>query len=785
MDITTVSSLSGDVGDNEEQQRSETLEPALKRRKLRKGTHSCWDCKKRKVRCTFATDSDIVCIACKRRGVDCVSQELPDAQPEEYHEPAIKRMPEAENQRPSPTAALYWATELRNTATRGALPGAGKYKELSRTLHATFPSQKDIDILCKAGHAITAFFHRLEIKSINTLKNIEIQAAPVLLQIPSPDTHPVLLAKRMLILALYLQSLPPPKISGLSEDPRKIMKKLANTAINLVTTNEELLGAAESLECIVLEGIFQGNSGNLRRAWLAFRRAMNVAQMMGIHRVSSSAVESLDRNPREINAQFIWFRIIYMDRFLCLLLGLPPGTPNTTITSDDALANNAPICNLQRTHAVIAARLLERNEHTRSIQEHYATTQSIDAMLLKASSTLPTKFWLAPDLSNADEFSPASFWLTARLLDQLFHYSLLNLLHLPYLLRYIGQHAHDYSRVACTTASRELLIRFASFSTFDRVTTCCRPAAFLALMAALTLLLAHLDSHHRRGASSSDNLLAHQRPSDRAVVEQVLDNMEVATKEKDDVMAGRSAGLLRRLMEVETDAARGHRYSIEKVRKEDVKVGEDGQPSDDEEGAQLLITMPYFGTIRIARERVILGGRVSVGMTGRSTPATTQEQSAAPSSAASTAAASSTNATTVDGTGSVHVANHVYSMLLGPLPLNSWPVPENALDGNLSATSHQQQRQSADASLGELNDVLESVELQLQGSSALYDDHNSTLEHDLGPSLAADIDDWAFQGVDSAFFECLMNGIDSVPIGEVGPNNAECLSVWDADLNTL
>lgn len=52
--------------------------PAAKRRKVRKGTRSCWECKRRKVRCNFTTEDDTVCISCRQRGAKCVSQEFPE-----------------------------------------------------------------------------------------------------------------------------------------------------------------------------------------------------------------------------------------------------------------------------------------------------------------------------------------------------------------------------------------------------------------------------------------------------------------------------------------------------------------------------------------------------------------------------------------------------------------------------------------------------------------------------------------------------------------------------------
>jgi len=57
---------------------SQITEPQAKRRKPRKGTRSCWECKRRKVRCLVVSPDDGVCIACSERGADCVGQELPD-----------------------------------------------------------------------------------------------------------------------------------------------------------------------------------------------------------------------------------------------------------------------------------------------------------------------------------------------------------------------------------------------------------------------------------------------------------------------------------------------------------------------------------------------------------------------------------------------------------------------------------------------------------------------------------------------------------------------------------
>ncbi|KAL7619831.1 hypothetical protein AAE478_010376 [Parahypoxylon ruwenzoriense] len=135
-------------------------ESKVKPWKIRKGTRSCWERKRRKVRCTFASLSDAICVECQRRGANRLGQE--------HHEDSFA------------------------------------------------PSKKGL-------------------------------------------SHPVLLAKRVFLIATLLQYLDPEsheQIKYMSESPRVIMKRLADTAARLVTTNDNMLGIVEGLECVMMEGIY-------------------------------------------------------------------------------------------------------------------------------------------------------------------------------------------------------------------------------------------------------------------------------------------------------------------------------------------------------------------------------------------------------------------------------------------------------------------------------------------------------------------------------------------------
>ena len=71
----TPSTVTGHVGVSVNQ------EISTKRRKVRKGTRSCWECKRRKIRCIFASSENVTCIGCQRRRAPCVSQEMPEDVP--------------------------------------------------------------------------------------------------------------------------------------------------------------------------------------------------------------------------------------------------------------------------------------------------------------------------------------------------------------------------------------------------------------------------------------------------------------------------------------------------------------------------------------------------------------------------------------------------------------------------------------------------------------------------------------------------------------------------------
>lgn len=80
--------------------------------------------------------------------------------------------------------------------------------------------------------------------------------------------HPTAIARLLLALCLCVQqsshSLQLKALEMIA--PHVWMEKCVTTISNLVTSDDELIGTLEGLECVVLDGGFQTNVGNLLRA---------------------------------------------------------------------------------------------------------------------------------------------------------------------------------------------------------------------------------------------------------------------------------------------------------------------------------------------------------------------------------------------------------------------------------------------------------------------------------------------------------------------------------------
>lgn len=531
----------------------------------------------------------------------------------------------------------------------------------------------------------------------------EMQDPLILARLPSVSSHPALIARKLLQIAACIQQLDPSfdlDPLHLNAPPHEVVSQYLELTSSLVLTNDRLIDSLEGMECLILEAVCLINSGNLRRAWFCFRRAMSLAQFMGIHRGTPKNLKVLDPST-QASCSIIWFRICYGERYISLLLGAPSAVVDNSFASEENMMDATPTDRIDRVHAVISGLIIERNE-TNTYRE-LATTQKIDFDLQAAAKTVPAKWWLLPVIH-------AEMELTDMMLDvirgqtQIIHYNLLTVLHLPYMLRNSPERRYDYSKLTCIYASREVLSRFIHFRAMVRVVYCCRFVDFCAFTAALALLLGHLDNHR----NNVGDILTHQRLSDRALVEKALGTLDELNRVNNDALSKQTADVTRKLLAIEADACDASNiYSMESVA---------GDEADEERDYSFRLKIPHFGTISIAREplqRAQPPAYPSVSATN---------YSSSPSLPPSTPMSSSLNS-------APRQSNHSYvdATQVGLM----WP----------QSTSQMQHEQMA------------GVTQPFLSFEADYMDENMAM-----PDFIAEAEDWAFQGVDATFFDVLMKG---------------------------
>ena len=611
-----------------------------------------------------------------------------------------------------------------------------------------------------AKHNTSVLGHEMLTMPYATLEQSGLRTPESLLDIPGPTQHPILIARYMLLLATFLQHLQPnlrQEIEGLAESPRTIMDRLVDFAVGLVTTNDEMLDSIEGLECVMIESVYQMNIGNLRRSWVAIRRAMSIAQLMGLHRPDNRLqYKVLDGAETQCNPQVMWFRIVDIDRYLCLMLSLPQGSLDRTMASDAMFANDTTMGSLERIHCVIASRIIERN-HSFSSSNDYALTRIMDVELQVAARSLPGKWWLAPNFVTASSDPQALFWQTRRLYAQVIHYNLLNQLHLPYMLRSSSaDRKYEYSRITCVNASREVLSRFIAVRSYDHIAYSCRTLDFVTLMAAMTLLLAHLTSQH----ADAENFLAHQYHSDRAMIEQVQESMTEISRLNADALSAQSAELLRRLLSLDGETvdgspcgAGGGRVSVQ------LAGSETSQPVQDD-NAGVSVHIPYFGVIKIARRDMSKDAHGP------------QPDDATTNSQAQDVALSQT--VNNSSTANTHLFNAE-----PPTRCFWFAEPRQALAAKARILTDAGYGQIEDGSMTSkgVSDAFADSQAQPETSSSLMSGMNEVNTHLTSPmhdtlispllqqgeypSLTASGEDWALQGVDMAFFENLMRSAEN------------------------
>lgn len=500
-----------------------------------------------------------------------------------------------------------------------SISSPGHYDGISQQLLAAWPSQHELETMSNTNIMNNfMLFHGVTCMPYSIFMNNDLPSLQDVLQPPLPGSHPVLIARRLLMLGVFLQS-----GSLLSSESQIIMRRVVETANRLVTSNDDLVSSLEGIECIMMESMFRNNAGNLRGAWISNRRAMTIAQVMSLHQYRATVpvksnkdwsarpwpkiIDAATRN--RIEPQSMWFRLVATDRYLSLILGLPQESqqdPHSVCLEPKESKGYALIDRLEHLVVVAAGLILQRN--STNIHNLEATLR-VDKLLQEAAALTPAQWWLPPEPLSISGNTMEAFQETLRLMYQLTHYHLLAQLHLPYILLTSNDRKYDYSKMTAINASREILSRFVLY--FGSKSSCssyCRGVDFLTFIASMTLCLAHIQGHYQRHTSIMTNettsifqFLVHQRPQDIGFIERIMEGMERKTTNDDNPITQTITSSLRQLVAIEASAA-NHSSCVATLS---CQIGCDGLESSGismhmyNDGLHIYI--PYYGTIKIER----------------------------------------------------------------------------------------------------------------------------------------------------------------------------------------
>jgi hypothetical protein len=472
------------------------------------------------------------------------------------------------------------------------------YTGLAQDLVAAWPIQADLDRIYELPIGLSTHAH-MHIYTPSSALCKENRSTREMLQLPLPGSHPVLVARKLLFLGSLLQgALSASHIpDGMRAHYHDIMSCVIDKATRLVTTDDALTVSVEGLECIMIEAMINNYTGNLHRAWMTTRRACAVAQALGLHRdIELPLVRFLDR---ETNAAFdadqFCFRIVEMDRYLSVTLGLPISSLQTRALTSKGLTRCDPLDRMARQHCELAERMLCGDQLKRKLED----VQEMEDSLQKAANEMSPQWWLTPEFVPGDDAVANPSQEVARVNYQFSHYHLLLRVHLPYVMR--SSPEYDHSRLAAASASREMLFRYVAFRRSNPGHFYCRGSDYVAFIALTVLCLVHVNawSTTKQDAQPRTNvskLLTANRLSDRGLMERTLGVLECM---REDATAKRLASIMRHLLAVESSASGGVRYNTV-AQDDDGAVEYNGDLLDDQITLQLNI--PYFGTIRLRRK---------------------------------------------------------------------------------------------------------------------------------------------------------------------------------------
>ncbi|CRG87012.1 hypothetical protein PISL3812_04025 [Talaromyces islandicus] len=331
-------------------------------------------------------------------------------------------------------------------------------------------------------------------------------------------------AKTLLVFALYMQQLPS-TFDALLIKPESVENtiELIVEQVNLfMLSNEDDGCTLDGVECLTLLSLIPLNDGAIRKAWMAFRRVLDVSRLIGLHNSFSLSARNSSSGDMALRRR-LWLSAACGDCYCSLLLGLEPGVgiapfgPECETWSDPSADNDA---NVQRQICLIMARIAQRN--ALGLHRDLHLFQEIETSLNELRDYMPPTWWKAPLFRQDRSLDSAKD--PNRLVCQLWFLQAQIFAHMPIAFAKAAAEALG-SLETCMEACRFTLNRYLGLLYARDQLSRCRSVDQAVFIAAVVLILAKVQVQDLK-----TNFTASKYDSDRALVEQIVHSFEAVGK---------------------------------------------------------------------------------------------------------------------------------------------------------------------------------------------------------------------------------------------------------------
>ncbi|KAI1370214.1 hypothetical protein F4677DRAFT_370107 [Hypoxylon crocopeplum] len=530
------------------------METGPSRKRLRRSTRSCYQCRKRKVKCQLTNEDVETCAECVKSGTQCTLQ-APETELSSGSSPAhddklehesrlerieslLKKLVEAqERSRPadgpseseSTVPASLWNDILLHPPADGTLPFALNHGLVSPQPPDTpDPKESLVALLPSAQDAVTivtnttAWLWGAENPPGSVLTSND---AFQLLEIGAISKGNAMhVAKTLVLFALYMQQLPA-NFDAQFLESRSIegtIELIVARVKSFILSYEDEACSLDDLECLALLGSIQLNEGAIRKSWMTLRRVLDICRLKGLHNSFSLSARNSSCNDTALRRR-LWLSMVCGDCYCSLLLGLEPGLgiapfgPNDETWNDPLADDDA---NVQRRICLIVARIAQRNAIGHHQDRH--VLQEIDEALNRLQDSMPPSWWKVPSFPQDRSLDSAKE--PNRLICQLWFFQARIFAHMPFAF---GKTTNDSSNSleSCMEASRITIHRCLGLQYAKGQLSRCRTVDQSVFLAAVVLLLAKVQLQHQKTRPT-----ASRYDSDQALVEQVIDAFEPVGK---------------------------------------------------------------------------------------------------------------------------------------------------------------------------------------------------------------------------------------------------------------